>query len=308
MLIKNNIDVIDIKGKSYISKVKSLTEILIRENPDIVHTNVGSSLHVLIPLALARSKATHIFTAHSMGYRIFHGFKKKIIQYKFKKRQIIPVAICDTVKRSIIESYHISNDEVELVYNGVDTKEFIPSHNKSKKFTVVTTGRLCDVKNQSLLIDSFNVFHKKHTDTHLRIIGSGELYKKLRRQVIQYDLEQSVTFEGNKSNIAHYLQSSDVYCCTSLVEGLPISVLEAMSCGLPIVTTPAGGVVDIVKNKLNGFITKWDANDIAEFLETIYFDKILKKKLSIASRNIAEGLDIKKCAEQYELIYEKYSK
>ena len=140
-----------IEGKSYISKANNLVKLIKQEKPCIIHTNVGASLHLLIPIIISGTKAKHLFTTHSMGYRIFGGIKKRIIEFEFKHKKIIPVAICHTVQQSIVEAYHLKKEDIELIYNGVDTSSFVPTEEKHSVFTVITTGRLSDVKNQTLL-------------------------------------------------------------------------------------------------------------------------------------------------------------
>lgn len=306
-LINNRIEVIDVSDKKYITEVKKTVAILKQYNPRIIHSNVGAALHILIPLFLSGIKTKHIFTVHSMGYRIFNGIKKKIIGICFKSKAIIPVAICDKVKQSLIQEYRLKPNEVELVYNGVDTKIFTPEHKENKEITFISVGTLYKIKNHALLIDAFKILHKNNPESKLIIVGDGELREELINRTKEYGLEKSVLFEGNQSNVAKYLHLSDIYCCTSEVEGLPISVLEAMACGLPVITTPAGGVVDIIKDGENGYIINNHPNDIAEKMETLLLNSEIRMRMGEKSRRMAERLDIKKCSEQYEIIYTKYS-
>ena len=81
-----------------------------------------------------------------------------------------------------------------------------------------------------------------------------------------------------------------------------------MACQLPVITTPAGGVVDIVKNGENGYIVDYNADKIAERMELLLLNNELRQSLARKSREMAAALDIKKCAANYELLYEKYSK
>lgn len=307
-LINSNIRVIDVSDNNYIKQVFTTINLLKKEEPSIIHTNVGSALHMLAPIIISGIKCTHLFTVHSMGYRIFAGAKKRLINICFKKRWIIPVGICDTVKQSIIETYHLKNNEVECVYNGVDTKIFYPG-NKNKdesKIVFVSTGTLYHIKNHELLINAFSLVHKKYSNTMLRIIGDGELREQLRNQIEELGLSNSVVLEGNQSDVAQYLSNSDIYCCTSKVEGLPISVLEAMACGLPVITTPAGGVVDIVKDDENGFVVKADAMAFSQKMMELIENSKLRNMMARKSRESSVKYDIKNCVLGYEKLYEKY--
>mgnify|MGYP004520024599 FL=1 len=307
-LINNGIRVIDISDSNYIKEVVNAVKLLRKEKPSIIHTNVGAALHMLAPIIISGTKSTHLFTAHSMGYRIFAGAKKRIVNVCFKKRWIIPVGICDTVKQSLVEAYHLKSSDVECVYNGVDTEIFYPCEKEKddSKIVFVSTGTLYHIKNHELLIDAFSIVHKKYSNTVLRIIGDGELREQLKNQVKELGLSNSVIFEGNQSDVAPYLRKSDIYCCTSKVEGLPISVLEAMACGLPVITTPAGGVVDIVKDGESGFVVEADATLFSEKMIDLMKNYKLRNAMSIKSREYAERYSIKNCVLGYERLYDKY--
>ena len=91
----------------------------------------------------------------------------------------------------------------------------------------------------------------------------------------------------------------------SKVEGLPISVLEAMSSGLPIITTPAGGVIDIVKHGINGFIVSHnDVNEMEKVMEKFLITDGLLEKMGKNARLQAIKYDIKNCIEKYQNLYE----
>lgn len=308
-LQKNGIRVINLGDSSYIKEVMNAVKLLKEEKPSIIHTNVGAALHMLPPILISGVRTTHLFTAHSMGYRIFSGAKKRLINFCFKKKLIIPVGICDTVKHSLVDSYDLKSDIVECVYNGVDTDIFYPRIKEriDKNIVFVSTGTLYHIKNHELLIDAFAIVHRKYTNTVLRIIGDGELHEELKNKVNNLGLSNNVIFEGNQDDVAPYLRKSDIYCCTSKVEGLPISVLEGMACGLPIITTPAGGVVDIVKDGQNGFVVNADENLISQKMIDLVENKKLREEMSIKSRNYAEKYNIHNCVMGYEKLYEKYS-
>ena len=307
-LINSKIRVVDISDSNYIKEILNAVKLIRKERPSIIHTNVGAALHMLAPIILSGTKCTHLFTAHSMGYRIFAGFKKRIINICFKKKLIIPVGICDTVKQSLVEAYHLKSSEVECVYNGVDTNIFYPADKKidDSKVVFISTGTLYHIKNHEFLINAFALVHKKFDNTMLRIIGDGVLREQLENQVKELGLSNSVVFEGNQSDVGQYLRISDIYCCTSTVEGLPLSVLEAMACGLPVITTPAGGVVDIVKDGENGFVVKADMMLFSQKMIELVENSQLRNMMAVKSRKFSENCDIKNCVLEYEKLYEKY--
>lgn len=310
-LILSNILVIDATSTNYFFQLFKLINLMNQYQPSIVHSNVYSALYMLIPALLFKKKTSHLFTVHSMGYRIFNGFKKKIMQFCFYKKIIIPIAICDTVKKSVSESYNLKLDDIECVYNGVDTNTFVLKRKerkgRKKSFNFIIIGTLYHIKNHEFLIKAFKIVNDLHNETKLFIIGDGELREDLEQLVNSLKLDRNIVFCGNQADVIPYLSNADVYCCSSKVEGLPISVLEAMSCSLPVITTPAGGVVDIVIDGINGYVES-DIEKYAKRMIELFDNSDIRNKMSIEARKKALTFDLKKCAEEYENLYDKYSK
>ena len=307
-LCKAGIQVIDATAENYLKQIYVLLKLIRKYKPAIVHSNVSSSLHVLLPTFLLIGRKKHLFTTHSMGYRLFSGLKKKLMKMCFRTGIVIPVAICDTVKKSIENEYHLPASKIECVFNGVDTVHFCGNkmQNDNRPFTFVCVGTLYYIKNHDLLIDAFRIVNNKYRHTRLVLVGDGNLRDSLVKKVEQYGLLGNVLFAGNQSDVKKYLTDSDVYCCASKVEGFPISVLEAMACSLPVITTPAGGVVDIVKDGVNGFIVDADAGKYANKMIDLIQDRHLRGLMSEASRMVAREYSIEKCSKGYENLYKKY--
>lgn len=306
-LKKENIKVIDGTASNYFIQFIILLKLLKRYKPVIVHSNVSSVLHMLLPTIMS-GRTKHLFTTHSMGYRLFTGFRKKIMKFCFDKGIVIPIAICDTVKHSIEEAYLLPEIKVECVYNGVDTDFFTKQKvNNESNIKFVCVGTLYHVKNHELLIEAFKIVNHKYKSFQLILVGDGELRSELEIKVKKYGLQNNIIFVGNQSDVRKYLSEADVYCCSSKVEGLPISVLEAMACSLPIITTPAGGVVDIVEDGKNGFVVESDIMTYAEKMIELIRNKQLREKMAKESRKKALEYSLYNCAKGYEDLYKKYS-
>ncbi|MDB2068700.1 glycosyltransferase family 4 protein [Clostridium perfringens] len=308
-LKNNNIKVRDVSGSNYFIEFIKIFKLLKEIQPDIVHSNIGSMLHMLFPTILY-GKAIHIFTVHSMGYRIFSGIKSKIAKYVFSKNIVKPVAICDKVRESIYDTYKLKNGSVFCIYNGVDTKKFTRQPILGKnKISFISTGTLYNIKNHKMIIDAFKKVKNKYENVDLTIVGDGELRHDLEMQVAKNGLKESVIFVGRQGQVEKFLNEADVYLCSSIVEGLPLAVMEAMSMELPIITTPAGGVVDIVKNNVNGFIIEHDdVNNMANAMIKLILDDKLREEMGRKSREIVSKHDIRICAEEYMKLYKRFKK
>lgn len=182
--------------------------------------------------------------------------------------------------------------------NCVDTDFFLPSaQNKllirkniipkvsglsiSKKW-ILFVGRLQETKAPMRLIQSFYEYYQLDSDSCLLILGQGNLYSKVKQRVRKLGMEYSVFFLGAKSqnDLCHYYQASDVMLLTSNFEGsMPISTLEALGCGLPVVSTDVGEVKRVVKNSYSGEVVKsFEPKDIVDGLKKVLHNPLTYKK------------------------------
>lgn len=156
-------------------------------------------------------------------------------------------------------------------------------------------------KNQDLLIDAFNEIISQKHNVILLIIGSGfdsEKGNELKRRA-----HNGIYFLGEKHNVQDYLLCSDAFCLSSIYEGLPITLIEALACGCIPLSTPVSGVVDLVVNNENGFIS-------ANFTLDSYVEMLLrylKNHESINNQRLLElfraKLSMRACAESYYDFY-----
>ena len=305
-LTSEGISIIDVSADNYWKEFCNIRSAIKKHRPEIVHTNIGAAFHMLLPVWLEGKKITHYYTVHSIANYDLGGLKKKIMKIALKRKKIIAVAIGDTVKKTVCDEYGISTEQVPCIYNGVDTSAFMPKEKycEDDVCRFISVGSLIEIKNHKMIIDAFNMVRKKYDNVKLTIVGDGVLFDSLKQQVVDLGLENDVELTGNRSDVGALLAESDVYCSASTIEGLPISILEAMSTGLPIIATPAGGVVDIVRDDVNGYIVPHgDLEAMADRMMLFARDKTAVETIGRASRTEALKYDEKLCAKGYEELY-----
>lgn len=286
--------------------IYKLIKIFSQYKPAIVHTHNDVIPYVLSAAIFYRVRIK-LHTQHSVANRGSAGISKIIQKLAFKFCGFTPVAICDYVRQTICDEYKIKLNKIPCIYNGVDTKKFIPLLNERNNEIVklICTGTLYHIKNHKLLINSFANAIKKNPNITLEIIGDGDLKEELEEQIDSLGLKNNVKLLGIVDNVYKYLQSADIFILTSNIEGLPLSILEAMSCALPIITTRAGGVIDIVKNQENGIIVDvGDCKAIENAILRLSFDKELRKEMSSRSLEMSKKYDIRICTAEYEKLYD----
>jgi len=305
ILEQNNINIVDFSADSKMKILKNIKNYFKNNKIDILHTNLNTILYTMFYAKKYKIKKC-IFTFHTIAEKNDTKFKKIFYQYAFKKINFIPVGISDYITNNIIDKYKIPSNKIECIYNGVDIDKFNVVEKNNDKITLINVGTLYHVKNHAFLIRSFKKLIDKGYDLKLNILGDGQLREELENLIKDLELEDFVELKGIVNNVSDYLQQADIYCGSSIFEGLPISILEAMACGLPVVSTNAGGVVDIVKNDVNGYVCNdLDEEKYSSLIEKIILDKNLRCEMSNNSRKIVEKLSVKNCARQYEELYTK---
>lgn len=215
----------------------------------------------------------------------FHGSDlEAAMKSKVEKKRIIKASkyidsfICVSDKlTNRIKSINIKN--VKTVYNGINMFKL---HNYQKEKTLISCGSLVESKNFCMLIDSFNIFHKKYPDYKLKIIGSGYLKETIIKKINKYDLKDYVILLGQLSNeeVFKEYEKASIFLLISKPEGFGIVYPEAMYCGCITIGTKDEGIDGFIKNNKNGFLINQNVNEIVKILEYIInnnCDKIVTK-------------------------------
>jgi L-malate glycosyltransferase len=201
-----------------------------------------------------------------------------------------------------------SNQKIEIIYNGVDTEKFKPDKlilKKEKTFNLVFAGRLIERKGLTYLIKAFLNLEKKYPELRLQIAGDGPLFKQYLKMINDNQVGNKVILHGflESENLALLYRKSHLFVLPSLNEALGNATLEALSSGLPIITTDTGAAELINGNGI--VVKKKNAKDIEKAI-IYYLDKReLLDAQSVISRNIAVKMSWKGAADAYFTIYNK---
>lgn len=247
---------IDIKED--ICGVKELTSIIKRLQPDILHLHSSKAGTIgRIAYRLANLKTGYvIFTAHSWSFTKGVSFLKKLL-YSSIERFVLKYtdkAICvSKYDKQLALDYHFDENKLITIHNSVaasknNVLEKIKYKSKSiVKFVMV--ARFAYPKMHRDVIEGIKILSESTKRSfELTFIGDGESIDDCKTLVRKYGLEKWIKFKGNIENARNVLNQYDVFVLMSKHEGLPISIIEAMSEGLPIIASPVGGVRELVAN------------------------------------------------------------
>ena len=185
-----------------------------------------------------------------------------------------------------IESTLVDDDLI----SGFDINKSIDLRIMEKGKKILFLARLIQEKGIYETIDAIALLQKKYPDTSLIIAGEGEERDNVGNYVKRNGIE-NIVFAGYVTGEKKHqvFQDAYLYCLPSYQEGMPTSVLEALSFGLPVITQPVGGIVDFFENGKNGFITESrDPALIAHYLEKLMLDEDLYRQISLNNYNLGK--------------------
>jgi sugar transferase (PEP-CTERM/EpsH1 system associated) len=235
--------------------------------PSILHTYNLSAIEYTLVASLAGVP----IRVHAEHGRDASDPEGKNWKHNFLRRSLIPlvdyfIPVSADLKRWLSEKIGVPAEKNRLIQNGVDTHKFKSAavtnmaqqarHFPHGCFVIGTVGRIQDVKNHQGLIDAFIKLRElmpQHKETlRLAIIGDGPLLPALRARVADAGIADYVWLPGARDDIAQIMQTFSLFVMTSIAEGTPVVLLEAMASGLAVVATKVGGIPDLVLDGSTG--------------------------------------------------------
>jgi glycosyltransferase involved in cell wall biosynthesis len=165
------------------------------------------------------------------------------------------VGICDATTNNLENIHSVPARKIVRIYNGALPIERVGKEQQPKKsgFTLVYVGRLAPVKNHSLLFNAFSAALSSMPGLRLWMVGDGSERETLERLAAELGIASQVTFWGQQLDVAPFFSAADAFIMSSKSEGLPMSLLQAFSLGLPSIVTDVGGMAEVVRLAKAGF-------------------------------------------------------
>lgn len=267
--------------------------------PDVVHAHLGGVAFGAIWAMLFRKPL--VVTVHTKPEKAFTKNIEILLHAAIKAGRTKVVAVSAENEGLVKKHYGLDDSGCTCVNNGIALERF--GRQKHAGFTLINVARQDDNKNQAALVRCFARLHEENPATRLLLLGNGVNHEMLKQLAIDLNIADAVTFTGNVANTEEYYAVSDLYVQTSFREAMPLSVLEAMAAGLPIVSTDVGGLRDIVLD--NGLLVPaGDEDALYRAICKIYHsDQDQKDAMSGASLQIVQEYSSENMARAYERIY-----
>ena len=216
----------------------------------------------------------------------------------------VVVVLSNYWKEVVDKKFHLGN-RIKVVYNPCPTITYPQTYEKTK--SILYAGTINQRKGYADLIRAFAKVASKHTDWKIALAGNGEI-EQARTLAKELGIEGQVDFWGwvNGEKKDKAFKQASVFCLPSYAEGFPMAVLDAWAYGLPVVTTPVGGVPDVAVDGENMLLfNPGDIDTLAGKLDLMMSDEALRDKLSAASTKLAaEEFNLNTITQQIGEIYE----
>lgn len=260
----------------------------------------GSTLRKIILIwMIVLFRKPFILHAHGSEFHLFFAslpaIAKAVIRKTFQQCSKF-IALSNSWRHFYIEHLKLGKDIILVLPNPVQFPDHIENRKGRTKYKIIFLGRIGERKGAFDLIHAFSdLLQKESFDVDLILAGDGEI-DRAKQLVRSFSLENRVfikTWVG-PSEKQTLFNESDLFVLPSFNEGLPMSLLESMVNGLPVITSPVGGIPELIKHKENGLlVTPGDIVELQKALHLVLSDEDFRIKLGNAARQSVEKLDIR---------------
>jgi glycosyltransferase involved in cell wall biosynthesis len=227
------------------------------------------------------------------------------------------VAVSHHTRNELIQYQRMAPEKVQVIYNGIDVKlrrADTPADIRRElglqpdDVVFGTAARLEVQKGLELLIDAAPFVLRRMPKARFLIVGGGSLEHDLRQRAAALGLERQVIVTGYRTDAVDLMQTFDCFVQTSLFEGMPMALLEAMALNKPIVATAVGGVPEVVEDGVCArLIASRDPQDLTDALVSVTADPVVRKRIGDAGRERYErNFTAAAMVSQYERLYNHF--
>jgi glycosyltransferase involved in cell wall biosynthesis len=278
-----------------------------RTKPNVVHCHNKTATVHAAAVARAAGAGAVFSTRHGLAappYRLRKDLKFWLIAALFCNRV---VAVCETARKNMCNGARALAGRVVTIRNGAYPARLSGRNRIPREgFTIVTVGRLAPAKNQEALLRSVALARVRVADLKLWIVGDGDEAANLKKLAVELGIGELVRFFGEQSDVGDWLSRADLFVLSSVSEGLPISILEAMAAGLPAIVTDVGGMPEVVNLSGAGKVVPAGRVELlAEAIEELASRPQELKELGLRARSCyQEHFRPERMAEEYLGLYQ----
>lgn len=293
-----------------LKRIRCLRKAIKKSKPDFIISFLYTTNVLTILATCFLSYPVIVSERNAPGY-----YRERRSVWHLLRRLLYPLAVHLVVQTNEIKNYFKRyNRSVRIIPNLLmipaeklveDTEVQLPPGKK-----IIAMGRFVRQKGFDMLIDVFARLCKYHSGWNLVILGDGCLMDVMRKRIEELNIGRAVFMPGRVSNPFSILARCDLFVLSSRYEGFPNSLLEAMACGLPVVSFECpSGPGDIIQHGVNGLLVRSeDTNALEKAIHSLMEDEVLRERMGRNAKKVIERFSPEKIMKQWdELIYNKQS-
>lgn len=254
-----------------------------------VHNHAPNQSGYVAMLAAALGNMTYSMTLH--GFGIFSEPTRWRLTEKIE-RALFTICVSQHAKsQAMLWSDRCFWDRLHVVRCGIDAGSVPVRTHQGRGRNILFVGRFDHVKGLPVLLEAFAGLARRDPRLHLHLVGDGPQRADLEVIVREQGLQKQVTFHGYRSQaqLQRHFAEADVFAMASFAEGVPVVLMEAMACGVPVVAPRITGIPELVQDGISGFLTvPGDADSLAASIETLLDDPEKRNRFAQEARQVVE--------------------
>jgi len=301
--------VIPRKRWGHIQCIRKLARFIRDNKIDIIQAHLFQSNLFAAIAARISNRPIVLTTEHGKNLWkkwIHHFIEYKVVSPLVHRR----IAVSEDIRRIRVDVKDIPDQKITVIPPCVAFPERPAEPNTAGRIKIVSVGRLVAAKNYVMLLRSMKLLLDEGFKASLTIIGDGPEKKSLQTWIDQHNLADHVDLPGFKTDIINLLREYDIFALSSVREGTPVAMLEAMALGLPIVATQVGGIPDVLKNNECGLLVPVNKPEhMCKALKNLCLNADLRESLGKSARALVENTysNAAICGQYEKLYSELYS-
>jgi glycosyltransferase involved in cell wall biosynthesis len=284
---------------------------------DILHARGWPTFVETAGGAFLSGRAKTVYGFHGKTFEDISGvtLRRRCAQRAIIKLYDRVVTLTPRMRDEVASDCGLSVESIRVVPNGVDVNRFAPQKHKSTlrsafgipldRFVIGNVGRLDPVKNQKTILRSLRQLRRDGIAPYFILVGEGVERSELENQVKTLGLDQDVRFVGYSDQVQDLMNCMDVYVQPSYYEGFSNTILEAMACGVPVLTTDVGGTRDVIESGREGFFFEpEDHGRLASLIARLQNDRALLDEMGKDARSrTIKNFSVESTVALYENLY-----
>ncbi|MHA1284843.1 MAG: glycosyltransferase family 4 protein [Promethearchaeota archaeon] len=304
--------ILDENKLSFWEIFERLKSIVYYDSPDILHSHRYKE-NILAYLVSRRKNIKLLTTIHGMPeiYQAKNNVKYKIISkinfFILSKYFHRVISVSNNIKNILLESFGFNPEKITVIHNGIEIPKIISKEKNRNSFIIGSAGRLFPVKNYPLFIKIAKQLRNLSDKFYFELVGEGPEYYNLKKLVKTFKIEDSFFIKKFTDNMRDFYNGLDLYINTSFHEGIPLTILEAMSYGIPVVASNVGGINEIILNGVNGYLVdSKNPDDYLKICYNLFKDSTICKRIgTIGRKSIIDKFSSNNMTNQYLEVYHK---